>query len=164
STFSHTIRSFARTADEQPLVNRDTTKCTGSVESLDWFNTFFARLWPKIAAYVQKLMEDVEGNVTQRMQAALPSMLKGVRGNKKSLWLGGLVISFLNPPKLAMEYKFLASLVGNSTLEPTVKSAIDRALAKALVMPNVISIPIGSEEKGVDRALLRSPRPYLEPC
>lgn len=237
STFSHTIRSFARTADEQPLVNRDTTKCTGSVESLDWFNTFFARLWPKIAAYVQKLMEDVEGNVTQRMQAALPSMLKGMYFSKFKLgskspqfgpikiseapprWkdgkdspdimqgseirlgvrldseseielsvmkmkvgihrlqvrgeialrfepllgqtpvLGGLVISFLNPPKLAMEYKFLASLVGNSTLEPTVKSAIDRALAKALVMPNVISIPIGSEEKGVDRALLRSPRP-----
>eukprot|EP00439_Symbiodinium_sp_Y106_P041733 s2736_g5.t1 len=182
---------------------------------------------------------DVEGNVTQRMQAALPSMLKGMYFSKFKLgskspqfgpikiseapprWkdgkdspdimqgseirlgvrldseseielsvmkmkvgihrlqvrgeialrfepllgqtpvLGGLVISFLNPPKLAMEYKFLASLVGNSTLEPTVKSAIDRALAKALVMPNVISIPIGSEEKGVDRALLRSPRPRL---
>jgi len=26
-------------------------------------------------------------------------------------------------------------------------------------MPNVISIPIGTEEKGVDRALLRCPRP-----
>ena len=45
----------------------------------DWFNAFFARLWPKIASYVQRLMEDQEGTVTQRMQAAVPKMLKGAR-------------------------------------------------------------------------------------
>lgn len=69
----------------------------------DWFNAFFGRLWPKIAKYVQKLMEDFqifgtvqdisfimfhhnrpqnscqdqEGNVTQKMQAAVPKLLKG---------------------------------------------------------------------------------------
>lgn len=221
---------------QQPLVGRDTTKCTGSVESLDWFNAFFARLWPKIANYVQKLMEDQEGTVTQRMQASVPKLLKGMYFNKFKLggnspvfgpikiseaperWgkepgkdnnqgseirlgvkldsesqieltimavkvgihrlqvrgeiairfepllgqtpvIGGLVLCFLNPPKLAMEYKHFATLVGNTTLEPMVRGAIDRAIAKALVMPNVISVPIGSEEKGVDRSLLRHPRP-----
>lgn len=232
---AHT-RSTSLSRWQQPLVGRDTTKCTGSVESLDWFNAFFARLWPKIAKYVQTLMEDQDGNVTQKMQAAVPKLLKGMYFNKFKLgiktpvfgpikiseaperWgkepgkdanqgseirlgvkldsesqieltvgpvkvgihrlqvrgeiairfepllgqtpvIGGLVMCFLNPPKLAMEYKHFAQLVGNTTLEPMVKGAIDRAIAKALVMPNVISVPIGSEEKGVDRSLLRHPRP-----
>lgn len=234
--FRVTRRNSSLSKWEQPFVGRDQTKCTGSVESLDWFNAFFGRLWPKIAKYVQKLMEDQEGNVTQKMQAAVPKLLKGMYFNKFKLgtktpvfgpikigeaperWgkepgkdanqgseirlgvkldsesqieltvmavkvgihrlqvrgeiairfepllgqtpvIGGLVMCFLNPPKLAMEYKHFAQLVGNTTLEPMVRGAIDRAIAKALVMPNVISVPIGSEEKGVDRSLLRHPRP-----
>ena len=80
-----------------------------------------------------------------------------------ALRIGGLVMCFLNPPKLAMdeasdganqqaswphgpchkawfilvlwllakEYKHFAQLVGNTTLEPMVRGAIDRAIAKA---------------------------------
>jgi len=235
-TPSHSTSTSRFGFNLQPPLCRDTTKCTGSVESLDWFNAFFARLWPKIATFVQRLMEDQDGSVTQKMQAAVPSLLKGIHFSKFKLgiktpvfgpikiseaperWgkdgkdimqgseirlgvkldsdseielsvmgikvgihrlqvrgeiairfepllaqtpvIGGLVLCFLNPPKLAMEYKHFAQIVSsNPVLDPLVKSAIDRAICKALVMPNVISIPIGTEEKGVDRALLRHPRP-----
>lgn len=33
----------------------------GFWDAEDWFNAFFARLWPKIATFVQRLMEEAQG-------------------------------------------------------------------------------------------------------
>eukprot|EP00913_Durusdinium_trenchii_P005563 g5183.t1 len=147
---------------QQPLVGRDTTKCTGSVESLD--------SW---------------------MQASVPKLLKGMYFNKfklggKSPVFGPIKISEAperwgkEPGKdnnQGSEIRLGVKLDSESQIELTimaVKVGIHRLQVRgeiairfepllgqtpALVMPNVISVPIGSEEKGVDRSLLRHPRP-----
>jgi len=72
---------------------------------------------------------------------------------------GGVVVCFLDQPRIHMDFVKLARIVDNSLLAGTVKNAIDHAVAGALVMPNVAAVSLGSEEQGVDRALLRTPKP-----
>jgi len=72
---------------------------------------------------------------------------------------GGLVVCFLDQPRIHMDFVKLARIVDNSLLAGTVKNSIDHAVAGALVMPNVAAVSLGREDQGVDRALLRTPKP-----
>merc|ERR1712176_1576849 len=58
-----------------------------------------------------------------------------------------------------MEFRGLAKIVDNKLLAGAVRSVIDSSIAGALVMPNVFGVNMGTEEQGVDRALLRQPKP-----
>ena len=60
------------------------------------------------------------------------------------------VTSFLNQPELRFEYSGLARHVDSTILQTLIESAV----ASSLVFPRAMSIPVGTEEQNVDRALL----------
>eukprot|EP00930_Biecheleria_cincta_P097150 TRINITY_DN88872_c0_g1_i1.p1 TRINITY_DN88872_c0_g1~~TRINITY_DN88872_c0_g1_i1.p1 ORF type:complete len:1082 (-),score=164.16 TRINITY_DN88872_c0_g1_i1:73-3318(-) len=76
--------------------------------------------------------------------------------------VGGIVFCFLDAPKLDFDFTGIATVVGladNWILAGAVREAINGVLARSLVLPNVIGVPMGTEAQGVDRCLLRQPRP-----
>lgn len=64
--------------------------------------------------------------------------------------IGGIVVCFLNQPEVEFQYSGLAARVDSNIL----RSLLQSAVAQALVLPQVVKIPIGTEEQNVDRALL----------
>eukprot|EP00434_Breviolum_minutum_P012824 symbB.v1.2.011304.t1/scaffold755.1/size165019/2 len=64
--------------------------------------------------------------------------------------IGGIVACFLNQPELEFHYSGLAARVDSNILRQLLQSAV----AKAMVLPHAVTIPIGTEEQNVDRALL----------
>eukprot|EP00435_Cladocopium_sp_Y103_P008713 s2755_g2.t1 len=64
--------------------------------------------------------------------------------------IGGIVVCFLNQPEVEFQYSGLAAHVDSNIL----RSLLHSAVAQALVLPQVVKIPIGTEEQNVDRALL----------
>lgn len=209
------------------------TLCANTAESLHWGNAIFARLWPKMALYLQRMVEDPFGGINRKLQAKVPKPFKSLRFTKfhlgsKSPTLGaikvsqaparhgqegmrgvelrlnvqldsdadiqltalhvsfgvqklrlrgelmirleplldeipvcgGVVVCFLDQPKVDMEFVKLARVVDNSLLAGTVRNVIDHAISGSLVMPNVVGMRLGSEgQGGVDSALLRTPKP-----
>lgn len=75
--------------------------------------------------------------------------------------VGGVVVCFLDPPQVHMDFVKLARVVDNSPLAGRIRRLIDHSIAGALVMPNVCGVRLGKEGQcgGVDSALLRSPKP-----
>uniref|UniRef100_A0A7S4Q3B4 C2 domain-containing protein n=1 Tax=Alexandrium monilatum TaxID=311494 RepID=A0A7S4Q3B4_9DINO len=204
-----------------------------TVESLHWVNQLFAKLWPKMAVYLQRIVEDPYGMINRKLQAKVPNMFKSLRftkfrlGSKSPIFgpikvlqaparrgqegmrgielqlgmqlgsdadillsalhvsfgvqklriqgelvirleplmgetpvVGGVVVCFLDQPKIEMDFVKLARIVDNSLLAGTVHGVIDHAIAGALVMPNVWGMRLAAEgQGGVDTALLRTPKP-----
>lgn len=74
--------------------------------------------------------------------------------------VGGIVVCFLDPPKIKMDFSGLGRVVDNTIfLAERVRGVINSEINRFLVMPNVIGVSVGTEDQGVDRALLRQPRP-----
>lgn len=70
--------------------------------------------------------------------------------------VGGIIVHFLDPPKVDFE---LTGLTGIPGLRGLLRQALDRALNDSLVLPNQIAIPLGNEAQGVDRAELMLAKP-----
>lgn len=73
--------------------------------------------------------------------------------------VGAVTLCFLNPPKVDMNFSGIASIADSALLANTVRSEIDSLISGAMVLPNLIAIPVGKPEQGVDRALLSEMRP-----
>jgi len=73
--------------------------------------------------------------------------------------VGGVVAYFLDQPKLDMDFTGVGNVADVPGLAGIVRRAIDSSIAAALVLPNVISVPLGTEEQGVALALLSQPKP-----
>eukprot|EP00929_Paragymnodinium_shiwhaense_P020195 TRINITY_DN13531_c0_g1_i1.p1 TRINITY_DN13531_c0_g1~~TRINITY_DN13531_c0_g1_i1.p1 ORF type:complete len:694 (-),score=170.95 TRINITY_DN13531_c0_g1_i1:163-2175(-) len=73
--------------------------------------------------------------------------------------VGGIVVYFLDPPKLDLDFTGLGNVADVPGLAGIVRSTIDSSIASAVVLPNVISVPLGTKQQGVDPALLSQPRP-----
>jgi len=75
--------------------------------------------------------------------------------------IGGVVVCFLDAPDVEMEFSGMAQCLEHTTLGQYMRDIIHRSISSSLVMPNVMGMAIGTEEEGVDRALLRQPRPIF---
>eukprot|EP00928_Gymnodinium_smaydae_P020542 TRINITY_DN1793_c0_g1_i1.p1 TRINITY_DN1793_c0_g1~~TRINITY_DN1793_c0_g1_i1.p1 ORF type:complete len:723 (-),score=177.51 TRINITY_DN1793_c0_g1_i1:485-2536(-) len=73
--------------------------------------------------------------------------------------VGGVVVYFLDPPKVDLKFTDLGKIVDMPGLAGIVRSTIDSVVASACVLPNVISVPLGKPEQGVDLSLLSQPKP-----
>lgn len=71
--------------------------------------------------------------------------------------IGGLVMCFLDPPFIDLDMTGLASLCDAPIVSGILRRTVNAAIAEKLVLPNVISVPIGSPEQGVDNSKLHSP-------
>eukprot|EP00972_Heterocapsa_arctica_P042627 6284314-Heterocapsa_arctica.AAC.1 len=73
--------------------------------------------------------------------------------------IGGVVVCFLDQPKITMEFSGIAKYLEWTQIGSQMRELIHWGISSSLVMPNVMGVAIGTEDQGVDRALLRQPRP-----
>jgi len=73
--------------------------------------------------------------------------------------LGGIVIFFLDPPALRLKFSGLAQAAEIVRIRGLVRTAINSAIADALVLPHVIAVPLVFDEEIVDLKKLQSPTP-----
>jgi len=73
--------------------------------------------------------------------------------------IGGIVIFFLDAP--VIDYKFTETAKGLNLeyIKRTIGDIIRKVLVDEMVLPNVVSIPLGLEGQGVDRASMNRPAP-----
>lgn len=71
--------------------------------------------------------------------------------------VGGLVIYFLDPPKLDLEFTGAASIANYPGVPGTLRSLANTIIGKFIILPNVVAIPLGTEKQGVDRKALHKP-------
>mmetsp|Transcript_48092 Transcript_48092/g.112430 ORF Transcript_48092/g.112430 Transcript_48092/m.112430 type:complete len:1220 (-) Transcript_48092:178-3837(-) len=73
--------------------------------------------------------------------------------------VGGIIICFYNSPVVEMDFTGLASIAELKSLDWVVHDVIQTILASIVVVPNVIAVPLGTREQGVDQAELNNPPP-----
>mmetsp|Transcript_6088 Transcript_6088/g.10475 ORF Transcript_6088/g.10475 Transcript_6088/m.10475 type:complete len:638 (-) Transcript_6088:15-1928(-) len=73
--------------------------------------------------------------------------------------VGGIQAYFLDPPVLEMDLTGLGNVAEMPGLAGITQNAFKTAVAGSLLLPNVISVPVGTEEQGVDHALMSLPVP-----
>lgn len=73
--------------------------------------------------------------------------------------IGGLVIYFLDPPKLDLQFTGAASMASYPGVLGMLRGLVNKVIAKFIVLPNVIAFPLATEAQGVDRKTLNAPRP-----
>jgi len=73
--------------------------------------------------------------------------------------VGGITVYFLDPPILEMDLTGLGNVAEMPGLAGITQNAFKSAVAGSLLLPNVIAVPVGTEEQGVDHALLSLPAP-----
>jgi len=73
--------------------------------------------------------------------------------------LGGMVMYFVDPPTIDLQFVGLAQLAHYLGLAGTIRGLIDSQLAGLFVLPHVIPVALGSEEQGVHMANLNKPQP-----
>eukprot|EP00927_Polykrikos_kofoidii_P064087 TRINITY_DN5911_c0_g1_i1.p1 TRINITY_DN5911_c0_g1~~TRINITY_DN5911_c0_g1_i1.p1 ORF type:complete len:637 (-),score=116.58 TRINITY_DN5911_c0_g1_i1:133-2043(-) len=74
--------------------------------------------------------------------------------------IGGIVVYFLNPPKVDYDLTGIAdTLTQNGVISRTLRDSVQEAIYNVLVTPNQIMIQLGEEEDGVDTALMKTPSP-----
>jgi len=73
--------------------------------------------------------------------------------------VGGMVVGFYNAPVIEMDFTGLASIAELKSLDWVVHDVIQTILCSVMVMPNVIAVPLGTKEQGVDEAELNNPPP-----
>lgn len=190
-------------------------------ESLDWLNSMFAGLWPKVNAAAQKIVHE---QVTQQLQSQMPALLRNVHFSEFSLGtvppalgpvkvyevpsgmkmtlaidyqsdvdirlqvgpvglgvkalrfsgelvlrleqlldqvpvVGGLVLYFLNPPRIEYTFTGLGMAAEFPGLSGAIRRAVDQAVSSGVVLPNQLAVPLGTEAQGVDRAELMLAKP-----
>mmetsp|Transcript_39465 Transcript_39465/g.91126 ORF Transcript_39465/g.91126 Transcript_39465/m.91126 type:complete len:841 (+) Transcript_39465:939-3461(+) len=73
--------------------------------------------------------------------------------------LGGIVMFFLDPPAVRLKFSGLAKAAEIVRVKGLVRTAINSAIADALVLPHVIALPLFFDEEVVDLKRLQSPTP-----
>lgn len=73
--------------------------------------------------------------------------------------VGGLVIYFLNPPRIDFSLTGLGMAAECPGVSGLIRRAIDNAINNSIVLPNQVAIPLGTEAQGVDRAEIMHARP-----
>lgn len=73
--------------------------------------------------------------------------------------VGGIVFYCLCPPKVDLHFTGAASIASYPGVLPHIRKIVDLMIAKCLVLPNVIAIPVGTDKQGVDRKNLYVPVP-----
>lgn len=73
--------------------------------------------------------------------------------------VGGAVLYFLDRPRLELDFTGLGNIADAPGLAGIVRNTIDDIIAGAVVLPNLISVPLGTEEQGIDHAILKKPVP-----
>jgi len=73
--------------------------------------------------------------------------------------VGGMVAYFVEPPKLEHDFTGMGNIAEVPGLAGIVNDAFSAAVNSALVLPNVIAMPMATEEQGVNAAHLSQPPP-----
>lgn len=73
--------------------------------------------------------------------------------------VGGIVIYFLDPPKIDFTLTGLGVGAEFPGLRGLLRRSLDRVVSSSLVLPNQVAIPLGNEAQGVDRAELMLAKP-----
>lgn len=73
--------------------------------------------------------------------------------------VGGIVIYFLNPPRIDFTLTGLGMGAEIPGLRGLIRRSLDNAVSSNLVLPNQIALPLGTEAQGVDRAELMIAKP-----
>lgn len=72
--------------------------------------------------------------------------------------VGGVVAYFIDPPNIDLDFTGLANVADAPGLAGIVRGVIESVVEGVMVLPNVISVPLATEQQ-VDRALLSMPKP-----
>lgn len=73
--------------------------------------------------------------------------------------VGGIVIYFLNPPRVDFSLTGLGLAAEIPGVHGIIRRAIDAAVNNSIVLPNQVAIPLGTEKQGVDRADIMHAKP-----
>lgn len=73
--------------------------------------------------------------------------------------LGGMVIYFLDAPTIDYTFTDSVKIANISMLKRKIGDALKAQITQTMVLPNVLSVALGTEDQGVDRASLNRPTP-----
>mmetsp|Transcript_6266 Transcript_6266/g.14995 ORF Transcript_6266/g.14995 Transcript_6266/m.14995 type:complete len:706 (+) Transcript_6266:86-2203(+) len=77
----------------------------------------------------------------------------------KAPFIGGLEIVFTNAPQVQIDFTGLANIADLPGVHGAVRHVINDIIAKKLVIPHRIAVPISGDHKAVDLARLKNPTP-----
>jgi len=73
--------------------------------------------------------------------------------------VGGITVFFNDPPELGLDFTGIANLADVPGIAGIIRHQINAAISNAMVLPNVIAVPIATPAQGVDMADLVKPLP-----
>mmetsp|Transcript_100272 Transcript_100272/g.239063 ORF Transcript_100272/g.239063 Transcript_100272/m.239063 type:complete len:559 (-) Transcript_100272:99-1775(-) len=73
--------------------------------------------------------------------------------------VGGMTAYFVDPPDLSLKFTGIGQVAQFPGIAGMIRGQISAAISNAVVLPNVVAVPLGTPEQGVDLARLKKPTP-----